>query len=1474
MRKSQVNNKIIKSFYVVGINELKLQRYNITNNIDESLRFIQKIDILNTNYNIKNERYDSLNEKWIRVLNSPNSWLRFEYSDHYLEPITDLRIAECDYHSSNNYILLPRKYYQEGYRPVKLIKHENTTNNIKDIPRISQEERSFQKLDERYILIPSEYNSKFSLSLPTKKKAALLMVSRKTYFLPIKAVIIQKNKENKSYTFHVQRHKSPYLFKYLPEVLDFYPLNDTPNKAVAMFCFPEGVMIKNRFDTPKCFNFVLTDEIGERTFGSTFIFVQELSISLREAFIPSYNEPNKTYYYEKAICVLSKYPFYYNCLSFLKEIYNIIEPKSSGKIPIERAICAFVDTLYLQSYDKLLRFNINDKELDFYRVANYGKMWDTNDKYLETLFRLLSYEQIITAWSGLLLEKKLYLICTSKAALSQVAHGLIDLLFPFNWIHVYVPILPEKLRLFIESPVPAIIGISFHIEINELPNDSLILNINKNCFEKYKEKVPPLPQRLHKLLMTKLNKLKEQYNLDNPQYVDKIMTNIDEAVIYLGPDMPLFQKIDVSEIRDAFYNVFINMFKNYEKYFNWLKQSVNLIGSQSVFLKDIFLKDFNSLDKNSFLYLFSETSLFSQFVDSFGVDESNISSSFAFFLESIKKGKGKNKYFLQNIIPKNVIFAPTIDINDLNDKKFNYPEFPEFNKKLFISHEIPTAPKKSKFLYLFDEWCYSTEKLKLKDWPKYFLYLIYDIWFTFFSFVLNIYEDNQAIIMMDYALSLIEFLSEQLKIPPTRNLFSKIIKSCGRNSLNPFIKQMLIMVKNINKGKGKYNSLFHNDYLNGIYFLTQNVSHNSLSASLTNSGLLMNTIRSTIISQMRESKFSIDSQLNNIIFIYYNICENCLMSKGIVKIITFDEILSGYIMKKNDDNTSICSSCLSRFEPKIYYLEKKQTDLNLKEVNFYSPMELIKTIDEIIQKHGEIYFYRENEWSEIYWNIIFYFELFDLPTCVLYIQNNMEKFEKIKNKLKENKKRKFASVKEKKTTKLNFFMGKLNKTSNDVREDVSLDTTKLSNNISTNTIISDTSFNSVKNGNAFASNTEMDIWTMYYYMKKQNQKKDSNENANIKKTNEDKIEIISRLKETKAFMNDNISYFISNSQEKLKIFVSNYDKLERLKQHDYVNMCFKKENEKYEKGTTLKKANPTPKPNQENSPNIQNSNVKRDDFSINTRYDFNIRQKAEIVNDNKDNNSLIKENITIREKIPLDNTSKITKNRSIMKQETMENNIINNENNINISFKEDINNINQIKGIHSPQKKMISTNIYSSNNSHLNSSKVTKIKTMNFIDNNINNKLNMNINREENLNPLNNEKYKNNNTFEKGNITYLNQNNNNNNSIPRNYSNETENIQNRNNILNKKYGNTTDIRKRNNIEESNIPRGNNQNLKYSSNNLVENYPQQLNDIQNKNQFQKPNSQRYQNYQVNPAKTKYQFHKVPAYKSIFDQNNNV
>ena len=1441
MSKSSNSDKIIKSFHVVGISELKLQKYNLESYEEQQSNYLQKMDIIVANLNIKNNRYDTSNEKWSKIIKTENCWIRFQYSNIYIDPITDFKILQCEIYSSK-YLLLPKTVYNIGYRPVKIIKYDNIVSNIKDLPKISEEERTFPSLDNKYVVVPYEYDCKLILNLPTKKKAAMILICRKTTFLPIKTIIFKDNPTDQNYKINVIRCKSPYLYKYLPEILDSYPNVDDSNKALSLFCFPEGVQIKEQFETPKCFNFVLTDELGERTYGSVFIFLEEISISLRESFKPSYDPPDKTMFCQKAICVLSKYPFYYNCLLFLKEIYNISHPESSGNIPIERAICTFVDSLYLQSYDKILRFNINNRNLDFYRIPNYGKLWDTNDKYLETLFRLLSYEKIITAWEGLLLEKKLYLVCSSKAVLSHIAHALINLLFPFKWIHVYVPILPEKLRLFIESPVPLIIGISFHIEINELPSDSLILNINKNCFENYKEKIPPLPPKLNKILMTKLNKLKEQYNLDNPQYIDKIINNLEEAVLHLGPDTLLFPKIDTCEIRDAFYSVFLAMFRNYEKYFSWVNQSVNLVGTETVFSKENFLKDFNSTDENSFLYLFSETSLFSQLVDSFGIEENQIKSSFAFFLESIKKGKGKAN-FLQNIIPKSVVFAPKIEIEDLQGKIFNYPQFPKLNKKLFIAHEVPKKPYKSKFNYVKDEWCYSTEKFKRKDWPRYFFYLIYDIWFTFCSFILNIYEDTQAIILMDYALSLIEYLSNTLKIMPTRNLFSKIIKSCARNSLNPFIKQMLKMVKDLNKGHSKFNTLFQNDYLNGLYFLTENIGQNSIGASITNSNFLVNTIRTSIITEMKKTDYNIESELNKIIFMTYNICDNCLMSKSISKLLYYDEILSGFIMRKGDDNTSICSNCLARFEPKIYFLEKNQDNLNLKEVKLYSPMELTKKIDDIINQKGEIYFYKEKNWSDIYWNIIFYFQLFDLPTCVLYVQNNIEKFEKIKNILKENKKRKL-NPERKQPPKKNFFFVKMHKTSTDVVADLSSDISKYETSAFSSNNISDASINS------FSSNTEMDIWKNYH-LKKQHQKKENQINQNIN-NNEDKNEINLRLKETKAFLTDIISAFNVNSQEKLKKFLEKYDKLESMRQHDYVNMYMKKENEKFEnKNQIIKEKNSNSNTNQNSNSKQKNKNVnlfqsktkkEKDDIysSINARYNFNLEQPKKN-NDKKEFKNKININDAVRidpKNILLNQNinNKLNKNIETYNVNQMnpsinriQDNYIINNNNQEIND----NNYNNNQMAYTPKTNNKSINYYQNNNLQIiNSSKPNRIQTMNIKDSII-----KNLSPQPNINnsPSPNNKPNNHCIVQQFNdVNVFN---------PKIYQNKTAKIQNKYiNMVNQRYEpNENNNYKR--MQNTYYPQ---QQMFQQQNNIQEPNYRNINTYQVQNYQNEANNQRYQN----------------------------
>ena len=203
--------------------------------------------------------------------------------------------------------------------------------------------------------------------------------------------------------------------------------------------------------------------------------------------------------------------------------------------------------------------------IDFYFIPNYGKEWDINDSYLETLFRVLSIDIILIAWQGLLLEKKLYLICSSKETLLQVAHGFITLLFPFKWIHTYIPILPEKLRSFTESPMPLIFGIPFPIDLNEIPDDglNLIININKNCFENYHEEIPKLTGKLKLVLEKRIKNLKEKYNIEKIEHSDEWMDYLDTIENKERPRN--LNAIDGGEIREVFYDVFINHVRHIEK---------------------------------------------------------------------------------------------------------------------------------------------------------------------------------------------------------------------------------------------------------------------------------------------------------------------------------------------------------------------------------------------------------------------------------------------------------------------------------------------------------------------------------------------------------------------------------------------------------------------------------------------------------------------------------------------------------------------------------------------------------------------------------------------------------------------------------------------------------------------------------------------------------------------------------------------
>lgn len=201
----------------------------------------------------------------------------------------------------------------------------------------------------------------------------------------------------------------------------------------------------------------------------------------------------------------------------------------------------------------------------------------------------------------MLLERKIFILCKSKTILNQICLGLISLIFPFKWNHVLIPVLPYKCKGCADAFVPLIMGICFNININDLPEDSIVINIETNSLVKYIEKIPKFPQKLEQKLLKNLEKYKNKFN--NPIDVLKIQY-CDEVFNYCETTAGKV-KFNTIEIRNFFFEFFLFLFSNIEKYFTLSdeKDSIDQI-KNIIFNREIFLKEHNSTDVNIFFNIF------------------------------------------------------------------------------------------------------------------------------------------------------------------------------------------------------------------------------------------------------------------------------------------------------------------------------------------------------------------------------------------------------------------------------------------------------------------------------------------------------------------------------------------------------------------------------------------------------------------------------------------------------------------------------------------------------------------------------------------------------------------------------------------------------------------------------------------------------------------------------------------------------
>uniref|UniRef100_UPI00398EE244 DENN domain-containing protein 5A isoform X3 n=1 Tax=Pristiophorus japonicus TaxID=55135 RepID=UPI00398EE244 len=345
--------------------------------------------------------------------------------------------------------------------------------------------------------------------------------------------------------------QSPLRRTFKSKVLAHYPENVEWNPfdqdAVGMLCMPKGLSFKTQSDNrePQFHSFIITREDGSRTYGFALTFYEEVaskqicsamqtlyhmhnaeqydilhtssticinsseSISDNCSDLPtgmsklqrfnSYDISKDTLYVSKCICLIAPMPFMQACKKVLEQLHQAVTSLQPPPLPLESYVYNILYEVPLPPAGRSLKF-----------LGVYGPIIcqrpSTNelplfDFPINEMFELLGLENVLQLFTCALLEIQILLYSQHYQRLMTVAESITAILFPCQWQHVYVPILPASLLHFLDAPVPYLMGLHSNGEDDrsklELPQEANLCFVDiDNHFIELPEDLPQFPNKL------------------------------------------------------------------------------------------------------------------------------------------------------------------------------------------------------------------------------------------------------------------------------------------------------------------------------------------------------------------------------------------------------------------------------------------------------------------------------------------------------------------------------------------------------------------------------------------------------------------------------------------------------------------------------------------------------------------------------------------------------------------------------------------------------------------------------------------------------------------------------------------------------------------------------------------------------------------------------------------------------------------
>lgn len=227
-----------------------------------------------------------------------------------------------------------------------------------------------------------------------------------------------------------------------------------PYPSLHRLCFPTGLQLCFHTTPPKSHTFTQLLPDGLRCYGCLFYAaVNCVEFGLKQT---------KTVFVPTVLGVISQVT---DSLLMMRIVETIVQTELlNADLLTLRPLPLHQDTLLHltlevplpQASSQAVHFTIQGLGFD-YRPQDCFSCLSGHGTTLD-----IKPEVVISALNSLLLERKVLVVSASEAKLSQIITLFLELLYPLDWPHLVIPILPLSLLEVLSAPRPMLIGIKEH----------------------------------------------------------------------------------------------------------------------------------------------------------------------------------------------------------------------------------------------------------------------------------------------------------------------------------------------------------------------------------------------------------------------------------------------------------------------------------------------------------------------------------------------------------------------------------------------------------------------------------------------------------------------------------------------------------------------------------------------------------------------------------------------------------------------------------------------------------------------------------------------------------------------------------------------------------------------------------------------------------------------------------------------------